>query len=894
MVYFLGLIYNNRRCWGGVPLRRWVVTWVLGLILSATVGLANDGVCELELRALGAAYERFRNAEARAEDLIQAAQRVRVCPGISDADRERALASEIWAQLGSANLDEADALLDHFFVEFGETATADRKVWAYRTRARIRSFQGHPMEAVQWVLRGSDYVEELLPHRQVDLITALAQNFYEVGALSDAIATIRRAITMVSVGGDEYVDAFLKASLANYEKAEWMRGARRDSSRLLAATEEIAASVGRMEMLLEDARASRRQRLLQLFEAQRNLAHAYILLNDGISAIEVAERAMDSAEQSGNANDRVPSLITYGSALRAGGRYHHSLRVLEEARALAGSNSGTVAVIEMQIGLAHKAAGKVAEAETALREAIRLQEQQSLEMGASEWSSLSLDYWQAAYRALVSLLLSEGRSEEAFVFLEQSRARWVRGVRRLSDMQTLSEDARERVQDLQAELREARALLRDQADQDPALTLRITRLESALSRVGVTESVSPPLTVRDLQSRLSDERTVISYFLDTPATAFVVRRGTFAAVPLEVDKLTLWHHVESFPFVREQAYSRVSVGAQPLQQLYHLVFRPVVPLIPSGAPITVIADDALLQVPFGMLVDGPAAPHRFHEWPFLIHRHAFTTELAAVLIGQNERADGPRSLVGFGKSDFEHGDAWRSGDEAVVLRDLPHIDLEMASVQRHFPSGSYFRDDAATPERLFSAMTEARVLHLASHVLAAPERPLYSSIVLSPDSKSPSGSVYLYDLQGRGLRAALVVLSACDSAQGELRRGEGIVGLHAAFRAAGADASLATLWPVDDESTAFLMERFYGYLKSGLPKDKALQRAQIDILQSRTTLAASPFFWAGFVLSGDPGPVELGSDGRHSSLWFVGGLLLLVGAWLTTRKPLLTMLRPHG
>jgi CHAT domain-containing protein len=101
------------------------------------------------------------------------------------------------------------------------------------------------------------------------------------------------------------------------------------------------------------------------------------------------------------------------------------------------------------------------------------------------------------------------------------------------------------------------------------------------------------------------------------------------------------------------------------------------------------------------------------------------------------------------------------------------------------------------------------------------------------------------------LDADLVVLSACETGLGEIRGGEGIIGLTRAFQYAGARSVLASLWRVDDKATADLMERFYRHLRAGSPKDEALRAAQLEMLARPGGSAAAPYFWASMQLFGD-------------------------------------------
>jgi CHAT domain-containing protein len=100
------------------------------------------------------------------------------------------------------------------------------------------------------------------------------------------------------------------------------------------------------------------------------------------------------------------------------------------------------------------------------------------------------------------------------------------------------------------------------------------------------------------------------------------------------------------------------------------------------------------------------------------------------------------------------------------------------------------------------------------------------------------------------LNARLVVLSACETGLGKVASGEGILGFSRAFLLAGARNLLLSLWQVNDTSTTELMTRFYTYhlIKERSLAD-ALRRAKLDLIGNSQT--AHPFFWAGFVLSGN-------------------------------------------
>jgi len=105
---------------------------------------------------------------------------------------------------------------------------------------------------------------------------------------------------------------------------------------------------------------------------------------------------------------------------------------------------------------------------------------------------------------------------------------------------------------------------------------------------------------------------------------------------------------------------------------------------------------------------------------------------------------------------------------------------------------------------------------------------------------------WLRALRGRGPSGALVRLPF---SRKDLK-GKGLIGLTRGFMHAGARAVVASLWQVDDESTAELMRRFYrAILKGGRRPADALRAAQLELRRDQRWSA--PFYWAGFVLQGD-------------------------------------------
>jgi tetratricopeptide (TPR) repeat protein len=99
----------------------------------------------------------------------------------------------------------------------------------------------------------------------------------------------------------------------------------------------------------------------------------------------------------------------------------------------------------------------------------------------------------------------------------------------------------------------------------------------------------------------------------------------------------------------------------------------------------------------------------------------------------------------------------------------------------------------------------------------------------------------------------LVVLSACNTGQGDVKAGEGVFGLRRALQEAGARAVLMSMWSVPDKETTELMQRFYGKWLAGTEMHEALKQAQLEIREEIKREHGGkdlPYYWGAFILVG--------------------------------------------
>jgi CHAT domain-containing protein len=157
-------------------------------------------------------------------------------------------------------------------------------------------------------------------------------------------------------------------------------------------------------------------------------------------------------------------------------------------------------------------------------------------------------------------------------------------------------------------------------------------------------------------------------------------------------------------------------------------------------------------------------------------------------------------------------------------------------------------------ERTFKDLApQYATIHLATHGVLDNRDPLNSYLMLTKKDGDleNDGLLQAHEIINMRLNADLAVLSACESGNGRISPGEGVIGMSWAFFVAGARSVVVSQWRVNSASTSQLMKNFYQVLArqndpNSRNKAKALREASLRLLKDRQY--RHPFYWAGFVL----------------------------------------------
>jgi CHAT domain-containing protein/tetratricopeptide (TPR) repeat protein len=268
----------------------------------------------------------------------------------------------------------------------------------------------------------------------------------------------------------------------------------------------------------------------------------------------------------------------------------------------------------------------------------------------------------------------------------------------------------------------------------------------------------------------------------------------------------------------------------PLQQVYDWLIRPAeADLTASGIKTLVfVLDGYLRNLPMAVLHDGEK---------FLVEKYSI-----ALAPGLQLLAPKPLSQVKLRVLTAALSEA-RQGFPA-----LPGVTQEVQQIAAQMPASGLLNQEFVSG-RLHDRIKAFSypIVHLATHGQFSSNAA--DTFIVTWDQKI---NVKEFD---RLLRARtgekqqpieLLVLSACETASGDSRAALGLAG--AAIRS-GARSTAATLWQVNDESTAIFMTEFYRQLASAKSKAEALRNAQLTLLRNREY--QNPYFWAPFVLVGN-------------------------------------------
>lgn len=300
-------------------------------------------------------------------------------------------------------------------------------------------------------------------------------------------------------------------------------------------------------------------------------------------------------------------------------------------------------------------------------------------------------------------------------------------------------------------------------------------------------------------------------------------------------------------------------------RLSHELFKELLPKSAyqkmKGRKLIIIPDYILQQIPFEAFVTDTLSGSYLIE--NIEVRYAYS--MSYLEAKKNDVTPPKAELFGMAPVQFVK----------LGLPELPFSDTEVNEIEAIFPGESALNSEA-TKSRFLTSLDSSKILHLSTHADISEQTDPW---IAFNDEK-----MFLNEIYATKNQAEMVVLSACNTSIGELRKGEGAMSLARGFFHSGAKSVVSSLWSTNDKSSKELMVAFYKGLNEGLTKSAALRKAKIEYIDQYRGSTISPAYWSALIVIGDNSPISATVSLWLPWLWTLLGILILLLLYFFVRS----------
>ncbi|TDS58145.1 CHAT domain-containing protein [Myroides indicus] len=384
--------------------------------------------------------------------------------------------------------------------------------------------------------------------------------------------------------------------------------------------------------------------------------------------------------------------------------------------------------------------------------------------------------------------------------------------------------------------------------------------------------LSSLLTTPDIDVSVLPQKNIIKFRAIGDKLFKVIINNNKVSYQVIKDYLTLKQEIEYYLSLVNSLDVSINTIKEKGEALYAKLFEDD---FNTTNPTVIISDDILHYLPFELLVNNSQ---------YLIENHtiSYVSSLYFLSISKTE-SNIPQNRKAVFFAPKYSGE--RTESQLAVRGEtyaLSGAEEEIKEIAKFIP-GKLYLGDVASKTNFKALENDISILHLAMHSNLNNEDPELSNLIFS--NFEEDYEMYISELYGLNFNADLAVLSACNTGVGGFKDGVNLVSMRQAFTTAGISSTVASLWNAPDQSTKEIMIAFYKNLQKGQDKAIALQQAKLNYLKNtKEEKLTHPFYWAGFVLSGDEKPVELDkSSSERNYKTILSAVLLSAGIILFLR-----------
>jgi len=391
-----------------------------------------------------------------------------------------------------------------------------------------------------------------------------------------------------------------------------------------------------------------------------------------------------------------------------------------------------------------------------------------------------------------------------------------------------------------------------------------------------------PINLKAIQDHLRSDETLVEYFLSNSYTEgkrslyiFTITQSKLDYRVTGLDSLFVGY-VKSIKWgsVNAQALGKPIVPFQSytdaLYYMYEKLIKPVEANL-AGRKLIIVPDEEIAYLPFDAFIRQRPDSNQFsyEDLQYLIYDYTVSYGYTSSLIFK--KGDGraiSKKVYSFSPDYGNHQKGLGEG-----LNTLKGTGKEITSISRWFKGDAYYGREA-TESNFKRLLSQPAIFHLAMHSQTDSSNSKYSYLIFDTQSDSVNdGRLFNYEISMSSVESPMVVLSACNTATGNLYQGEGVMSLTRGFILAGASSVINTFWDVNDDTSSKIMIDFYHYLSKGDEKDEALRKAKLNYLKNTPPTYANPYYWAAYEVMGDKSPVK-----RSRVLLLSVGLFLVLAS----------------
>ena len=392
----------------------------------------------------------------------------------------------------------------------------------------------------------------------------------------------------------------------------------------------------------------------------------------------------------------------------------------------------------------------------------------------------------------------------------------------------------------------------EKEDEIESLKIEIRDIQLALSRLQDKLHDYPEyyrkkfsydsVAISFLQAKvLSNRSALLSYFYcDTSIVLFLLTNNRLKYYQIPIDNAYVHSLQRLEKELRHFAPGKRYRGSSDSKVLFQKLILPVKRDLKRKNSLIIIPHQRLNNLPFETLED--------EQGEYLVENYCVSYQYAASFLG----------YAGAETPDLRNALVVTPFTEPVKLAKQPGIDflpLLFSDQEASRLEGTRLDAAYATKSNFLKYKDSAAIIHLATHGIANSDDPSRSFIAFYPDSSlENSHKLFAHELYNTTMhQTQLAFLSACETAQGKLISGEGIMSLSRAFAFAGCPNMVTSLWKAEDHATAFISQRFYEYLRKGSGFSRALRLAKIDLMKDPNYAQFhSPSYWSHLIFVGNP------------------------------------------